>query len=1050
MIYKIYTIYLIGLLLFLSSTISANISAEYTVIYHTEYQDYVWNDSKYSNYKKIYSIDNHAYLKLYDNSGFATTYDCTQFDKMNYNNYFVERTQYITSAKLNYTYFSVERLRTDPTMYHEIFWGSAEADFMVQGKISFIPGCHTLGRCRFKEGKIYYTVYSYLTIRPKALETIVTEDPFLFYNTPVCIQATKGFPKEVYKWRYAYKNKKGKEVRGLLEPKRMVDNGATIYIDASEFMSEETFNYLVESQNTISISPDGAEGYYEPLAVTPVHLTAVPTAPTIESVHVTQPMCNGELAKEVIINLSRKLLDKEKVIITITAGANQHIDSITSSHEEKLVFTNIEGGEWTAQITGKYKDKDGIYLMSHTESQNHSIPFAIKEPPLVNLQASINAPILCYGDTTGSISYSITGGSGGYSCYLSNPFNNHTSIAANSGTFTQLAAGDYRLYAVDSNGCESMTQTIKIEQPDSLHLQLATTNVTIHGKNNGTLQAIFTGGMAPYTLVWQSESLNANTSSDNMGLLSNWLTLSDSMVAGNDTVFITDKNGCKTHKTYTIKQPKPLRANFRQVDSIKCYADNTASLAVDSIQGGIQPYMVEWRNNVSVLSYNEKIENLSAGNYTATITDSAGAVLTYSTTIKEPKQLYIQVESKPVSCKGDSTGTIHLTAKGGIPTYSYALNKVPSTDGYFTKLAADTYVISVSDHNGCQTDSIISINTLSTLATQIEGKAPSCYDIADGSIDLSVENGVEPYNVTWYKEDNVIAKDSYSLNYLQAGTYTMVIEDAIGCAEQISITLPKPNPFTLELTENVYLCNKQTYPISIEDPRVNNVSWYLAGQLYSHDNHQILSKEGKYDIDITYDDVCHKHSVIIVDTINQKVEASFLVSADIPVHDDAHLINVSSSNSFDSVEWIYPQNEAWVYGENNHSIQLVFLTEGTWQVGMKAYKDKCSATQYKTIHTYNANQSSSQENTVYSITELNVDKSPNKGSFTAHVELSAKATIDLYLYNAATGHIVDYKKATNNDVYDIPFSVSTKAGEYVLLLVAPDWQKSRWIKIIIH
>ena len=46
---------------------------------------------------------------------------------------------------------------------------------------------------------------------------------------------------------------------------------------------------------------------------------------------------------------------------------------------------------------------------------------------------------------------------------------------------------------------------------------------------------------------------------------------------------------------------------------------------------------------------------------------------------------------------------------------------------------------------------------------------------------------------------------------------------------------------------------------------------------------------------------------------------------------------------FEYVEWVYPTDDAWVYGEDDHSFQLVFLNEGIFQVGMIAHNDKCTA-----------------------------------------------------------------------------------------------------------
>ena len=188
---------------------------------------------------------------------------------------------------------------------------------------------------------------------------------------------------------------------------------------------------------------------------------------------------------------------------------------------------------------------------------------------------------------------------------------------------------------------------------------------------------------------------------------------------------------------------------------------------------------------------------------------------------------------------------------------------------------------------------------------------------------------------------------------------------------------------------------------------------------------------------------------IEVDTINKKVDANFLVAAEIPINDDAHLLNITKAENYDYQEWIYPENDAWVYGEDENSLQLVFLKEGSWNVGLISYLDKCTASQFKTVKTFIPDSNFEQEENTYLISELSIDKSPNNGKFTAKIELSDKTDIKLYLYNASNGHIIDFKEATGEKSYEVSFSVSTTTGEYILLAVAPQWQKSQWIKMII-
>lgn len=297
--------------------------------------------------------------------------------------------------------------------------------------------------------------------------------------------------------------------------------------------------------------------------------------------------------------------------------------------------------------------------------------------------------------------------------------------------------------------------------------------------------------------------------------------------------------------------------------------------------------------------------------------------------------------------------------------------------------------------------------------------------------------------------DNKVEEDIFTMTELPAGDYSVIVQDAAGCVEKVDTTLYKPAKLEIELPEKLYLCIDQYYPITLENTRIDSAVWYFKDKEYSKSLKTRLRKEGLYNLDITYDKYCHEYKTIKVDTINKSIKANFLVAEDIPINDDAHLINITSKEDYDYVEWVYPENDTWVYDEDEHSFQLVFLNEGTYQVGMISHKDKCEASLFKTIKTFTPEKGITIEENSYNITRFSIDKSPNNGTFTSHIELSAKADVILYLYNASTGHIVDTQEVKNNKSYDIPFSVKTLAGEYILLLIVPEWEKSSWIKMLI-
>ena len=986
-----------------------------------------------------------------------------------------------------------------------------------------------------------FTIDYNLEIRPKEIKCDSIEktdnENLLLYEKPICIQATKGFPKEVYKWRYSYKNANGVTIEGNFTPFKTEDNGATIYVKGSDFLSESQFNELVESQNGITIIPDGANEYNKPLSVEGVSLTAKPTCPfIIKPIEVLQPKCNGYNAEQVKIKLNRGLLKGEvvKFLLTHENGTPQILDSLSLTGEDEIIFDyndRIIIGIWNVQISGTYLDKDNQPSSSYSETNNHQGEFTItapepitinnisqttascigradgtiscevnggtgektcslyssdkkfisngtfmdgkflftglskgsyyieatdkngcisensdiieiSEPEPLSIEVTSITDLECFGDSDGIVSYAASGGTGDIKCYLQN-FAHVIKDSTYSNSFSKLSAGTYYLSATDEKDCVTNNDTeFEISEPDSLWLKLTTTDATIFGNCNGTLSASFGGGTDSYTIkylenentyIWPQENIE----------------LSKYLCAGESEVTLIDGNNCTTTKKYIINQPDPLAAKVIQIDSIKCFGESTASLIVDSIKGGIPPYRVFWYND-NFSSEDYEIKDLSAEEYNLLVKDSAGASFELSTTIDQPKKIELySTDIKPVFCSGDSTGSISLIAEGGTLPYKFFLEEALSTSGEYVNLSAGIYTARAEDNNNCFTEGLFTIETLSTLTAKISAESPKCDYLNDGFIDLSVEDGLEPYKITWYAEDKVLMEDIFKMSELSAGEYSVIVQDAAGCVEKVDTTLYKPEEFNIELPETLYLCIDQTYPITLENSRIDSAVWYFKDKEYSKSLKTRLRKEGLYNLDIAYDKYCHEYKTIKVDTINKSVKANFLVAEEIPVHDDAHLINITSKEDYDYVEWVYPENDAWVYGEDEYSFQLVFLNEGTYQVGMISHKDKCEASLFKTIKTFTPKEGINIEENSYNITRFSIDKSPNNGTFTSHIELSAKADVILYLYNASTGHVIASEQDKNNKTYDIPFSVTTAAGEYILLLIVPEWEKSSWIKMVI-
>ena len=161
----------------------------------------------------------------------------------------------------------------------------------------------------------------------------------------------------------------------------------------------------------------------------------------------------------------------------------------------------------------------------------------------------------CFGDNSGSIDVTTTGGTAPYYFAWSN-----------SGTIVMVdttedvinqTADDYEIIVTDEHGCvENLISTIN--QPSApLEITGITDDVDCFGMTDGGIDITVSGGTigVGYTFSWSS----GGTSEDIIGI-----------AAGNYTVTVTDQNLCTESASFTVNQPlEPLAASVDGTD-VKC------------------------------------------------------------------------------------------------------------------------------------------------------------------------------------------------------------------------------------------------------------------------------------------------------------------------------------------------------------------------------------------------------------------------------------------------------------------------------------------------
>ena len=457
---------------------------------------------------------------------------------------------------------------------------------------------------------------------------------------------------------------------------------------------------------------------------------------------------------------------QEVVDIKCFGKAEGTISVTVSGGIAPYVF-NWSNGAKTRNLSGL---KAGQYNLKVTDSKgcNQAIDVRINEPPLLVTSLDNVVDVKCKGDSTGSISINVKGGSV--------PYVYQWSDGKNIKNNTQIKAGSYSVKIIDAMGCvNTISSTVK--EPSKLYSTLdKIVNVDCYGDPTGAIDVSVGGGVSPYTYKWSNNSTTQNL----LGV-----------EAGDYVLNVRDQNGCISELNTTIKQNDKLNSTIQDITHVACNGFKTGAAKI-SVAGGVEPYTFKWSDG----SAQKNLSNVKADDYVLTVADTKGCLQKLNILIKEPPAFEGEVISlKQIGCHGDSNGVVLTSFKGGVAPYEYKWNN-QETSKDIKNLSAGSYSLTATDKNGCIEELTAVINQPSKLELNlVSSKNNLCFGERNGSIDISVKGGVAPYAYKW--TNGAVIQD---LANLEAGRYIVYVTGATGCEKSLEATINEPKPLELLVT----------------------------------------------------------------------------------------------------------------------------------------------------------------------------------------------------------------------------------------------------------
>jgi gliding motility-associated-like protein len=524
-----------------------------------------------------------------------------------------------------------------------------------------------------------------------------------------------------------------------------------------------------------------------------------------------------------------------------------------------LNLTNLVGLD-----TGTY-----IHYATDVNGCKDSAIYIIHEPTAVLFQAATIVNTSCHGGNDGSITSVALGGTGAITYSWSHD------LTLNSSTATGLTAGTYTQTATDASGC-SITNTFTVTEPTAITFGIPQlVMVTCNGGNDATITSSASGGTGLITYSWSHDgTLNSSIASN--------------LTTGTYSQTATDVNGCTVSTSFTITEPAPIVFINQTIQDVKCHGENTGSIHSEAT-GGTGNIQYGWSHNLGLNSTDAL--NLIQGTYYQIATDANGCKDTSSLfVVNEPTQLTLLATATPELCIGASNGTVTATAGGGTPGYSYDLTLGGSilqtnNSGSFTSLSPATYIVDVTDANGCTEMQTAIVTSQEHDMFTVDVDSTSCYgsQYKDGAIRVESQtllNGPYQYSIDSGKTYSYVS-DFYNL---KAGVYTVHAKNNNGCDTSFVVEVPEPLPATLAIIPNdttIHIGQQigltiQLYPYPTSS--ITSYHWTPAAGLSCDDcpNPTMTSyqKNNTYLLEVTYSNECKTSAIA---TINIQSDTSLYI-----------------------------------------------------------------------------------------------------------------------------------------------------------------------------
>ena len=336
------------------------------------------------------------------------------------------------------------------------------------------------------------------------------------------------------------------------------------------------------------------------------------------------------------------------------------------------------------------------------------------------------------------------------------PFTYTWNNGATTASISNLGAGIYVVTVSNTTGCTATATTSLGVGSGSINAAVSGTDASC-GNNNGTVTTNISPANVNYTYSWSNGATTANI---------------NNLSANTYSVTVTGAGGCTATATTTIAGTPGMTISTSGTRA-GCVSSGIGSVTVNT---GTGPFTYLWSNGATTAN----LTNLSAGNYTVTVTGSGGCSVSGSMTVNSTGTgVTVNATANPTGCSGN-TGSVILNISTGNGPFTYLWSNSATTDS-LSNIASGSYTVTVTSSDGCSATAVAVVSLSGTLAATTSAVGTTCGN-ANGSATVTVSGG--PYTYIWSN-----GATTASISNVAGGTYTVTVQGGSGCSATASVSV---------------------------------------------------------------------------------------------------------------------------------------------------------------------------------------------------------------------------------------------------------------------